>query len=101
MYNLTALQSDVDVISNCADSSGASNSTMLVLAILGAVLGVASEGLSLTERVRANGVLHGIWHFVCESGCMARHRDPTNPNSPASAPQRAVPVVVGEQQGME
>ena len=87
--NVSALQSDIHTLTDCADGS-VTDQTMTVLAIVGAALSLISEAMPFTKRVQAHGIVHAIWVTVCESGCMKRQRDPTSPPP-------AVPVVVVEQ----
>ena len=65
----------------CADD----NTTATWLAIVAGVLTLVSEGLPFTKKVKSNGLVHAIWAYVCESGCLLKNANPiTNDDQPGA-----------------
>ena len=62
----------------------ADNTTTTWLAIVAGVLTLVSEGLPFTEKVKSNGLVHAIWAYVCESGCLKNANPITNDDQPGA-----------------
>ena len=63
-----------NMITACADN----DTTATWLAIVAGVLTLVSEGLPFTEKIKHNGLVHAVWSFVCESGCLKNTHAITN-----------------------